>query len=855
MTPAPEISGAAPVRILRLRLRGFRSYGTEPREVDLDAPLTVVRGDNSQGKTATAEAIEFLFTGSSSRRDLFGGAKAEYERMLANVHLPEGDTEVWVEADIRCSDGLVRTIRRALTADYSPTSECESELTIDGEKTSELGVLGIPFGEPPLAAPVLLQHNLRYVLSTEPNKRAAYFRSLLDLTDLDVVRNAVSRAKDRVASLPPLPRATKLSTLADLARENPAALTAIRKVAKSKNQQELSKALVVAATALNPVVTSSSPDEAISSLRSAISFAEEKVFPIGALTPDMDRIPAPMVVDELAANIDTYQERLADVDAQVVRLTPIFAAVLNHQDFDALSELTPCPVCNDGVLGPDRIARMRNQLTMSSDVQEAARRVIEQLKLTLATVDRIVLELSSGLPQAVRWQDGRWTEVSAHRDALSAPENDSGAVLDWVDVARGYAARADVGMERLRGLRDQIKGLVGTAVRNAEERIEIEGDLAPLIAQTDACVATVANEMRGLRELVDELHEELGEKLQTAELPAGTRDVLDLLEHREELFEEQRVKDQRQKVKRRVEATGRVIQAAERAQLDNRFETMGDGISRWWATLRPEELVRFGGVDRRASGRRFVNLTAELGVSEDVPPQVRDAVGVFSDSQLNALGLSAFLARQQLLRSPVVILDDPIPGYDPDHQDTFAAFTVQALLEDRVQIILLSHNPALVSGVIGRHQHVDALHYRVSLPQALEGSLVTNEDDFFGRMLKEAKSHLTAKSEEGRKAASAALRRATERLAKQILAAARTNNGNQTTVASFQGKMLGDLIPQVIPYALVDDEPGKWNTIGTILNPGNHDAPVASEQSLGVALGDLRRISKDHSKHWGGLPR
>lgn len=67
--------------------------------------------------------------------------------------------------------------------------------------------------------------------------------------------------------------------------------------------------------------------------------------------------------------------------------------------------------------------------------------------------------------------------------------------------------------------------------------------------------------------------------------------------------------------------------------------------------------------------------------------------------------------------------------------------------------------------------------------------------------------------------------------------------------------MLGDLIPQVIPYALVDDEPGKWSTIGTILNPGNHDAPVASEQSLGVALGDLRRISKDHSKHWGGLPR
>lgn len=194
MTIRPDAGSGGTVRILCLRIRGFRSYGTEAREMDLDAPLAVVKGDNSQGKTATAEALEFLFTGCSSRRDLFGGAKTEYDRMLANVHLPEGDTGVWVEADIRCADGVVRTVRRVLTADYSPTSDCASELAVDGQQ-ADLNDLGIPFGDPPLAAPVLLQHNLRYVLSTEPNKRAAYFRSLLDLTDLDIVRSAVARAK------------------------------------------------------------------------------------------------------------------------------------------------------------------------------------------------------------------------------------------------------------------------------------------------------------------------------------------------------------------------------------------------------------------------------------------------------------------------------------------------------------------------------------------------------------------------------------------------------------------------------------------------------------------------------------
>ncbi|OYN77043.1 AAA family ATPase [Mycolicibacterium sphagni] len=165
MTRGADADTGDPVRILCLRIRGFRCYGTEAREMDLDAPLAVVKGDNSQGKTATAEALEFLFTGCSSRRDLFGGAKAEYDRMLGNVHLPKGDTDVWVEADIRCADGLVRTVRRVLTADYSPSTDCASELTVDGQRAADLSELGIPFGDPPLAAPVLLQHNLRYVFN------------------------------------------------------------------------------------------------------------------------------------------------------------------------------------------------------------------------------------------------------------------------------------------------------------------------------------------------------------------------------------------------------------------------------------------------------------------------------------------------------------------------------------------------------------------------------------------------------------------------------------------------------------------------------------------------------------------
>jgi hypothetical protein len=87
------------------------------------------------------------------------------------------------------------------------------------------------------------------------------------------------------------------------------------------------------------------------------------------------------------------------------------------------------------------------------------------------------------------------------------------------------------------------------------------------------------------------------------------------------------------------------------------------------------------------------------------------------------------------------------------------------------------------------------------------------------------------------------------------VAAARTANGRPTTVASLGGKMLGDLIPETTAHTQSEDEAGKWQSIKRILNPGAHDDEVASTQSLGVAVGDLKKIRHNHEKSWGGLPR
>ena len=172
----------------------FRAFGTEPRRLDLDAPLIVVHGRNSQGKSSLAEALEFLLTGRSSRRDLLGGAKAEYHESLRNVHMPVGDQAVWVAAGMRGSDGQVHEVPPELVCDFSQGTECESRLLVDGMPQTDLAAFALALARAAgsaLGAPVLLQHTLRHVLSTQPKERVAYFKSLLSTVDADGMPHVV----------------------------------------------------------------------------------------------------------------------------------------------------------------------------------------------------------------------------------------------------------------------------------------------------------------------------------------------------------------------------------------------------------------------------------------------------------------------------------------------------------------------------------------------------------------------------------------------------------------------------------------------------------------------------------------
>ena len=838
-------------RLLSLEIRGFRAFGKEARTLDLDAGLVVVHASNSQGKSSLAEAIEFLISGHSSRRDLLGGAKAEYNGSLRNVHLDVADTDVYVQAHVRDAAGTVRKVRRELVCDFAQGTECESRLLVDGVEVADLGHLGLPLADAPVRAPVLLQHILRHVLSTEPKQRVGYFKSLLSLTDLDLFRERVRAARGRVESDQPGAVLQRVSELTG----TPAAAAGgvINALLKKPLEIEPARAAVEkslleagAAVLVRPdgtVPTFASIDALTTALDEALSTQREQVFPLSAITaaapPD----------SPLRPDFDAYEAALTELDQHTAQLNPVLHALLSVEEYDMLSHSVTCPICGtEEALTPARIVLLREHLRRTQTLGETAKAATIALADARSVLDQLIDAASNSVPSLAVWTDA---QIDEGVDALRNLQIDNTLLA---------AARASV---------DKVADCVTTlkaALASARRSVEAAGDNVaarqPLIPGMTAKFQDVDQATQQLREAseryavtADPLRRAVEDATRDHIAISGLVDVAYLMSMRTDLIIEVVAEATRQRTIRRLNAAEKALREAAGSVLDARFNQMSDTIERWWSTIRPEELVGFGGVKRRAGGALFVNLVAALRTEPTGLPVEREALGVYSDSQLNALGLSIFLSRTELLKAPVVVLDDPIPGSDAGHRLTFVQNTLGALLNSKTQVILTTFDSKLAEWTNTNHGGADFLAYKLDLIDIVAGTEPTQTTDTFGQLMLDAEESLHAPTAKGRRAACTTLRSAAERLAKQIIATGQTAAGTSTTVADVKATQLGDLLPLLSPFVVEgSSEKGQWKTLPKVLTPGNHDDDVPSTSDLKVIFGNLRRISKLHRKHWpGGL--
>jgi hypothetical protein len=355
-------------RITRLEIKGFRAFGSQPQALDFLGPMAVVWGPNSQGKTSIAEAIEFLLTGKTVRRELLASAKREFAEALRNAHLP-AEEQVIISAQIEDANGQVYRVERRLVRDYTGRDPCETELTIDGVRTANLTNLGIRLSQAPLEAPVLMPHTLRYVVSAEPQQRAEYFKALLEVSDLEEVRTAISNAKNELAP-PPSP----IENSYQQCRRNPRFGPSLARLeADPPSKQAVVSTL---SDALEIILFGSEPppstfEERLSLANQLLAARRGTTFPINAF--EIGTEPNWTKLEESAwQTFETFIDVKSSVDKEVSRLVRLFEEVLKVPGVADASDPVECPVCKTPkALTPERVEAIRKDLRTTAEFRQA----------------------------------------------------------------------------------------------------------------------------------------------------------------------------------------------------------------------------------------------------------------------------------------------------------------------------------------------------------------------------------------------------------------------------------------------------------------------------------------------------
>jgi len=820
-----------------IEICGFRAF-TKPQRLDFASSLALISGPNSHGKTSITEAIEFLLCGETLRRAFLGGAKAEFEATLRNAHLP-ADAPVWVKAAIVGADGAVHEVERRLQKDYGAEGDCESALLVDGVAASGLSDLGIVLANPPLRTPILFQHTVRFALSASPSERARYFRAVLGIEDLELVRQEIAALRDGLQA----PADPSLARLDRLASGEPlAACAADVRAAQTVEEVEsaLGAGIEVAGEKLelDTEGPTASLDQRAGLLLEKIAARSE-----GAFDRSEFRGAAPPTFDPPAlSKLSAFAIAGRSVDRDVERLHRVFEATLELPEAADPSHPIDCPVCEtEEALTEARLREMREELSSAGDFRASRAAATAEIGEALASLTRLERDVASVAPAAGSVDDARFEEYEARAADLLEEGKERlgrlrGPLRELTEKAKEAREAAGKALRAATALRARI---------DKSETIDL-AELQTALALADEKLGALAAPHTRYTAAAEPLLAEMLQAVAATQDVSGFVDLAELARSPQDVFRALARLRRHVATKRDLDAAYEDVERAVGKVLDAKFKTMSGEIATWWKLLRPDEPVEFMRVDKRGTGRRFVTFKALLRPAAGLEGVERDALGVLSDSQLNALGLAAFLARIIKNGDRFVVLDDPVQAGDEEHRATFAVGVVEALLKAGVQVIVVSHEHQLSKLMHNRYEHLPMSGFAISMLTPGDGARVVATTDTAEALLQRADATLAIDNPDYRKANAGKLRDAAERVAKEILVKQRLEAGEPASIADYEGQTLGPLIAALEPFHQDSSHPGKWRTVNTMLSPGSHDADPPAANELKIALGDLKRFHKDY---------
>lgn len=838
----------ASTRLISIEPRFFRGFRQMERPVVFDADLVVVEGRNSSGKTSLSEAIEWVFTGQLSRR-VSGehGHPTELANCIANEFRPD-EEQTSVELALLV-DGEVLRLKRVLTKDYSTTASesPESILFADGialsveaeEELRQRLLAGVH--------PILMQHNLRRFVHDDPKARRQYFERLLQIDELTaLVEKAVVGPKRLtqienpdggtglaalrafIAELekdPSAPAAVVLSELRGLVRLDPAEVP-----------DRLSQLLGASARAAFPDATGGA--EGLPGLRDRLAGAQRKEregrLPLlsglesarGNAAPSLGTVE--LETTDLKSALTTLaRARIAasKISAAQQTIAQVMEALITAGLVDRAAEDTQtCPVClaDQQSLSPNRVHEVAAWAPLTTAVSTAEQACREARVLAQTATTRLEVSAKAVLPPTLDDKD-----VQAQLEG--APQR----VRALTDAAvRSAATVGDVVKQVLADVES-----LSTAVSSDEGTPElIDAALATIggsIARLDSALAMHREDVSHLEEAVgaasrDDAEYRLRERwLELAGLTSGVAE--DVAWEKAKGSAKKALDALRAGL---IELRTEIIEDARRA-----FSDQMTGV---WKLLRSDSGAQFSRLRiPPPSGRGFkLELELKAVISDGKASPEVDALRVFSESQVNVVGLAAYITRAELLGHRLLIFDDPVQSMDEEHFRSFAASLLPYLLDRGFQVIILTHSETFARRIHDHHYLRESYATLETKPSRRRGCHVDEGNRRVSERLKNAE----------RSAQDGDLQKAWRlvRLAVERMYVLAFDRGNEDfNPESWRGLTAEDMWNKGVEGTITEKAPDMAARLQEILKltvAGAHDKAATSETDLVDAVHDLRSL-------------
>jgi DNA repair exonuclease SbcCD ATPase subunit len=704
------------VRLVSVHPHYFRGFRIVPEPVRFSADLTVVEGRNSSGKTSLSEALEWALTGALSRRasGRFGHPR-ELANCVTNEFRPSGQS-TWVEVVLEI-DGSPATIRRVLIEDYSTALESvpKSKLLVNGTEQSDAeGVLFLNqvFGG---VHPILMQHNLRQFVHDNPTDRRRYFECLLQVDQLTalieraVVGDARLREYRLEGSFGALDRLNELRvslTNAD-ARDAIDAMPKMSLETPTKTLREVLSNVARAEFRELPLSTASF-EQTKELLSSAQADARQKQLPLleSLRLPNRDSPPATIALESLVNSFVESRESLglAETSAEAIEGASLtIAKALDEFEAAGLVNSTLkanqiCPLCMDPdkTLTPERLVAVHSWTPLAQALSNARSR-FETARLDLQrAVETLSQNFNSLLPRPPS-EKAFQSQVSHLGKEVREPATTTYQAA--IRVARaGHDLMASLGRMR-------------TTTQSASASHDAMKEIGEEYEALDLQRSRLSHELLAYRELVGQLESIVGASVKVDAAYLQRERWLAAAQVMPSLAEELRW----QRALKEAQATLAEIRSA---LIALRIEIIEDArrhfskrMTEVWESLRSDSGARFSALripEARGKGYKL-ELEVKAVISDGSGEREVDALRVFSESQVNVIGIAAYVTRAALLGHKVLIFDDPVQSMDEEHYSSFAAKLLPTLLDGGHQVLVLTHSDSFARSL--SHHHYQRVAY------------------------------------------------------------------------------------------------------------------------------------------------